>query len=221
VAEVTRTVERALAIMAAVGEQRALTLADCSRACDLAPSTALRLLRTLESSGFVRRGDDGLYRPGPRLLQLGAYVLSSESLIDVCRPAMEQLAATTGESTYLSVEGHGSTALYISIVDGTHSVRHSSWVGRTIPLTSSAAGQALRGELPKLGFITVEAGIESDVTAIAAPIRSADRIVAALSLVIPSYRVTDRLTTKYGRLLVAATADVSARLGRPQPPTAE
>ena len=166
--------------MAAVGEQRALTLADCSRACDLAPSTTLRLLRTLESSGFVRRGDDGLYRPGPRLLQLGAYVLSSdwlcapvshsssESLIDICRPAMEQLAATTGESTYLSVEGHGATALYISIVDGTHSVRHSSWVGRTIPLTSSAAGQALRGELPKSGFLTVEAGIESDVTAIAA-----------------------------------------------------
>jgi IclR family acetate operon transcriptional repressor len=217
VAEGTRTVERALAIVAAIGEHRALTLADCSRACDLAPSTALRLLRTLESAGFVRRGDDSLYRPGPRLVQLGAHVLSSDSLVDICRPVMEQLAAGTGESTYLSVEGHGSTALYISIVDGTHSVRHTSWVGRTIPLACSAAGQALRGELPASGFATVEAGIESDVTALAAPIRSVHRIVAALSLVVPSYRLTDRITAKYGRLLASAADEVSAQLGLPHP----
>lgn len=217
-AEVTRTVERALALVAAIGEQGALTLADCSRACDLAPSTALRLLRTLEASGFVRRGDDSLYRPGPRLVQLGAHVLSSESLVDICRPAMEHLAAETGESTYLSIEGHGSTALYISIVDGTHSVRHTSWVGRTIPLTSSATGRALRGDLPAAGFATVQGGIESDVTALAAPIRSAQRIVAALSLVIPSYRLTDRITTEYGGLLVAAANGLSAQLGLPGPP---
>ena len=61
---------------------------------------------------------------------------------------MEKLVAETGEAAYLSVEGHAGTALYISIVEGTHSVRHASWVGRTVPLDISAAGHALCGRVP-------------------------------------------------------------------------
>ena len=62
---------------------------------------------------------------------------------------MEELATETGESVYLSVEGHAATALYIGIVEGTHSVRHASWVGRTVPLDTSAAGHALRGKVSR------------------------------------------------------------------------
>src|SRR5439155_1725294 len=82
----------------------------------------------------------------------------------------------------LSVEGHADTALYISIVEGTHSVRHASWVGRTVPLDTSAAGHALRGRVPAEGYVIVERGVEADVTAIACPVHSEARIVAALSL---------------------------------------
>ena len=142
----TRTVERALALLATICERGGANLADSARDCDLAPSTALRLLRTLETTGFVSREEaGGTYRPGARLIQLGAQALSNESLIDLAKPTMEKLVAETGESAYLSVEGHGATALYIGIVEGTHSVRHASWVGRTVPLDKSAAGQALRG----------------------------------------------------------------------------
>ncbi len=175
-------------------------------------STALRLLRTLETTGFVRRDDARTYRPGSRVIQLGAQALSDESLVDLSRPAMEELATETGESVYLSVEGHAATAVYISIVEGTHSVRHASWVGRTVGLDTSAAGQALRGKVSEDGYVVVERGVESDVTAIACPVRSQDRITAAMSLVVPSYRLTARLTTRYGRRLAAATADVSAQL---------
>ena len=155
---------------------------------------------------------DDTYRPGSRIIQLGAQALSDESLVDLSRPAMEELATATGESVYLSVEGHAATAVYISIVEGTHSVRHASWVGRTVPLDTSAAGQALRSKVSEDGYVVVERGVESDVTAIACPVRSQDRITAAMSLVVPSYRLTARLTTRYGRRLAAATADVSAQL---------
>ena len=57
-------------------------------------------------------------------------------------------------------------------------------------------------------------GVETDVTAIACPVYSQARIVAALSLVIPSYRLTASQAMEYGRMLVSATADVSARLSR-------
>ncbi len=208
----TRTVERALALLAAVCDGGGANLVDTARECDLAPSTALRLLRTLETTGFVSKDAFGVYRPGSRIIQLGAQALSHESLIDLARGAMEVLATETGESVYLSVEGHRSTALYIGIVEGTHSVRHTSWVGRTVALDSSAAGHALRGKVPDAGYVVVERGVETDVTAIACPVYSQARIVAALSLVIPSYRLTASQAMEYGRMLVSATADVSARL---------
>ncbi|MDT5188107.1 MAG: IclR family transcriptional regulator, acetate operon repressor, partial [Mycobacterium sp.] len=147
-----------------------------------------------------------------RIIQLGAQALSDESLVDLAGAAMEELATDTGESVYLSVEGHAGTALYISIVEGTHSVRHASWVGRTVPLDTSAAGHALRGKVPDAGFVVVERGVETDVTAIACPVYSQARIVAALSLVIPSYRLTTSQATQHGRMLVSAAAGISARL---------
>lgn len=208
----TRTVERALSLLANVCEQGSTTLADASRAVDLAPSTALRLLRTLESSGFVRRDDEGSYRPGSRLMQLGAQALGHEALIDVCHDEMVGLEEATGESVYLSVEGHAASALYISIVEGSHSVRHANWVGRTIPLEGSAAGLVLRGETPESGYVIVERGIERDVTAIASPVTAAGRIVAVLSILVPSYRMTETSAQQCGALVAAAARRLSAGL---------
>jgi DNA-binding IclR family transcriptional regulator len=205
-------VERALALLAAVCERGSANLADSARDCDLAPSTALRLLRTLETTGFVSKDESGLYRPGGRIIQLGAQALSNESLIDLAAEAMEDVATETGESAYLSVEGHAGTALYISIVEGTHSVRHASWVGRTVPLDTSAAGHVLRGKIPEAGYVVVERGVEKDVTAIACPVYSQARIVAALSVVVPSYRLTATQAKQYGRTLLSAAAGITARL---------
>ena len=213
--QATRTVERALALLASVCDRGGANLADTARDCELAPSTALRLLRTLEATGFVRKDESGTYRPGSRIIQLGAQALSDESLVDLAGPAMDELATETGESVYLSVVGHAATAVYINIVEGTHSVRHASWVGRTVPLDVSAAGHALRGKVSEDGYVIVERGVETDVTAIACPVYSQRRIVAAMSLVIPSYRLSSDQRTQYGRLLIAAAADVSARLSSP------
>lgn len=217
----TRTVERALALLATICDRGGANLVESARDCDLAPSTALRLLRTLETSGFVTKDEVGLYRPGTRIIQLGASALSNEPLVDLARPAMTELVEKTGESVYLSVEGHRRTALYIGIVEGTHSVRHTSWVGRTVPLDGSAAGIALCGSIPDDGYVVVERGVEADVTAIASPVYSQARVVAALSLVVPTYRVTAEQAAEHGELLATAAAVVSARLSGPTSRRAE
>ncbi len=72
----------------------------------------------------------------------------------------------------------------------------------------------LRGRVPDVGYVVVERGVEADVTAIASPLYSEARIIAAMSLVIPSYRVTKGQAAEYGRMLTRATEDVSARLSR-------
>lgn len=208
----TRAVERALSLLAAVCAGGRVTSASCAREVDLSPSTTMRLLRTLEGTGFVSRGDDGLYRPGPRLVQLGTLALSKESLVDICRDEMTSLSEATGESVYLSVLGHRDTALYIAIVEGTHSIRHASWVGRTIPLEGTAAGQVLTDQVPEQGYVVIERGLEPDVTAIAAPIRSGQRVVAALSLIVPSYRLNTAAAHGLGRELTRRVLSRSAAL---------
>ena len=91
-----------------------------------------------------------------------------------------------------------------------------------MPLDISAAGHALRGKVPDDGYVVVERGVEADVTAIACPVYSQTRIVAAVSLVVPSYRLTATQATQYGQMLLSATADVSARLSSsPKPRTPE
>ncbi len=197
----TRTVERALTLLGAVCAQGAIALGEAAREADLSPSTALRLLRTLEGAGFIRRDDNGDFRPSARVIQLGALALSQQSIVSLCAEAMKMLVAVTGESCYLSIPGAGDTCLYIAIVEGTNSVRHASWVGRTIPLDGTAAGSILRGQCPPEGYTVVRSGVEDDVTAIAAPVVMGGRIAAALSIVVPSYRLSESKAVKIGERL--------------------
>ncbi len=207
----TRTVERALDLLGVVCDGGAVSLTDAAREAGLSASTALRLLRTMETSGFVRKDDDG-YRAGMRIVQLGALALSHESLVPLAAEAMKRLVAETGESAYLNVPASGGPnaghGIYIAVQEGTHSVRHTSWVGRSIELRGTAAGQVLRGETPAAGYVVVSNGVEPDVTAVAAPVLVGGQIVAALSVVAPSYRVSDDEAHRIGALLAAEASTI-------------
>ncbi|RJN32540.1 IclR family transcriptional regulator [Nesterenkonia natronophila] len=209
----TRTVQRALTLLASVCDRGSTTLAEVAREADLPPSTALRLMRTLETAEFLSRGDDNNYQPGPRLIQLGAKAFSREMLVPLSREPMQEVVAATGESVYLSVPGADETALYISIEEGTFSVRHTNWVGRTVPLEGSAAGKVLRSETPESGYVALENTIEEDVTAISAPISAGGRVVAAMSTLVPTYRLSEQRRSACGEALVRAAGTVSAALG--------
>lgn len=209
----TRTVERALALVAAVCERGNASLAEAARDVELPASTALRLLRTLEAGSFLSRDDEGGYRPGSRLIQIGAQAFSKEMLATLSHQPMEDIVEATGESVYLSIKGHRETALYIAISEGTHSIRHANWVGRTIPLEGSAAGQVLQDEIPDSGYVYIQSGVEEDVTAISVPIRVGGKVAAAMSVLVPTYRIDEVKGTHYGQLLLDAAQQVSRGLG--------
>ena len=213
----TRTVERALGLLAAVCADPPISLTECARRADLPASTALRLLRTLESTGFVARDRRGAYRPGVRVLQLGAMALGRQSLVELAQPSLARIVEQTGESTYLVVRGSGDTALYLAMTEGTHPVRHTSWVGRAIELADLAVGAALRGEVPSCGYLAQRDRLEPEITAIAAPVRRPGGIAAAINLLGPTYRIDERTSHDYGRIVSAEAAAISARLGAPEP----
>ncbi|MCT2007008.1 IclR family transcriptional regulator [Micrococcus lylae] len=208
----TRTVDRALDLLAAVTERSALTLSDAARQTDLAPSTALRLLRSLEGAGLVTRDDDGRYRPGAQLIRLGARAFTREPLVELSGEPMRALAEKTGESVYLAIAGPADTAVYIAIVEGTHSVRHTNWVGRTVPLDGTAVGAVLRGEVEADSVAMIKDTVERDVTALSAPITVQGSPVGALSTLVPTYRCTDELAESCRQALVEATAQIADAL---------
>jgi IclR family acetate operon transcriptional repressor len=209
----TRTVERALALLSQVCDSESISLTDCARRTRLPTSTALRLLRTMEQAGFVIRRDDGTFTAGPHLLQIGAMALGHSSLAKLAEPALHRIVAATGESAYLSVRGGGDTAVYIAMAEGTHSVRHTSWIGRSVPMTGLAVGHALLGDVPGAGFVAQRDSLEPDVTAIAAPILHPGGVAAALSLLGPTYRIDDDDIQRYGDILAAETRTLSSLLG--------
>lgn len=215
----TRSVQRALTLLAVVCDRGQTNLVEAARDADLPASTAMRLMRTLESADFLTRGPDGTYQPGPRLIQLGAKAFTREMLVPLSTEPMQSVVAATGESVYLAMPGVGQTALYVSIVEGTHSVRHSNWVGRTVPLENSAVGAVLQGNTPDAGYVVVEKTIEEDVTAICAPVRVDGRVVAAMSTLVPTYRLDTDKRHRCGQALVRATTAVSRALGEPAPAT--
>ena len=188
----TRTVDRALGLLAVVCDEDPIMLSDCARRAGLPASTALRLLRTLEGSGFVARDADGSFRAGPRLIQLGAQRPraarrwwrwpSRHSSASSRPPASRPTSASRGPA---------ETAIYIAMVEGTHAVRHTSWVGRAVPSADLAVGDALRGDVGPHGYVAQRDRVEPDVTAIVAPIRRPGGIAGALSLLGPTYRIDD------------------------------
>jgi urocanate hydratase len=209
----TRTVERALALLGVVTEAPT-SLSECARLTSLPPSTALRLLRTLESAGFATRDASGDYAAGPRMVQLGATSLGSHELTRIATPALERIVEATGESSYLSVRGVGETALYLALVEGTHAVRHTSWVGRSIPMSGLAVGRALTGDVPEAyGYVAERDLGEPDVTAIVAPIRSHGGVIGALSVLGPTYRIDDETMHRYGRVVAEEGTRLSEHFG--------
>ncbi|WP_214106814.1 IclR family transcriptional regulator [Acrocarpospora catenulata] len=84
--------------------------------------TTYHLLNTLVAEGALVKGDDRGYRLGPRIGALGdAYLEQGEPIDDLIAP-MRELAATTGETAYLSTWRRGEIEV-VATAEGSHSVR--------------------------------------------------------------------------------------------------
>lgn len=136
-------VGRALAILKAFGaECTAMTLTEIADATDLYKSTVLRLAASLEADGFLVRGPDRLFRPGPELWRLGALYQRGLDLGEVIRPALRRLVEATGETASFYV-ADGDERICLYRVNSPRSVRHHLEEGQRLPIDRGAAGRVL------------------------------------------------------------------------------
>ena len=148
-----QSVDRALQILRAFeGEGGALRVTDLAARLGVHKSTASRLAATLAAHDFLERADGAeAFRLGRRLVRLGM-VAAGRKLVDTARPAMEELAAATGETVVLSVSG-GDAAVHVAQVDSRFLLGGNRWIGLRSPLHASSDGKVLlsfgAAELPR------------------------------------------------------------------------
>lgn len=119
-----------------------LRVSDLARRLGVTRNKAFRLVKTLESRGFLQRVGDH-YRVGIRLLALGKLAAQPiEVLQAAARPEMEALNKETGETVYVLVPD-GSEAVCVATIESAHYLRISVAVGLRRPLHAGAGQKML------------------------------------------------------------------------------
>ncbi len=209
-----RSSDRALHLLKFVGRSDTGTsLTDAAADAELPISTALRQLRSLEAAGLVRRDvNTQMFFPGVELVRLAFAVISAAPLPTLTQPHLDSLAAATHESCYLAIPRDTKHAVYVASTPGTHQLRHTGWLDRPLPHRGTAVGAALAAR--RVEAFTQRDGIEEGVTAISCPIFDAnDHVVAAVSVVGPSFRFTPAFVRTCSKHCIAAAKDISHAIG--------
>ena len=141
-------VVKVLKILEAIHDAPAgLQLKQVAKETAINKSTAYRFLAHLEGEGYLYRDDAGAYVIGPKLARLGSGINYEESLRKISRPILHKLWITTGETVNLSVLD-GQDALYLDVIESSHTFRLASQVGSRRPLYCTSLGKAMMAFLP-------------------------------------------------------------------------
>lgn len=141
-------VARVLEVLGAFDDRhRQLPLARIAERAGLPAATALRITRELTAGGALVRGDDGSYRIGKRLWDLGLLWPVETDLMAVAAPFLQDLHAATRATVHLAVR-EGDSALYLARLSGRASVPAVSRVGARLPLYPTGVGKVLLAYAP-------------------------------------------------------------------------
>ncbi|GHE11721.1 IclR family transcriptional regulator [Klenkia taihuensis] len=124
-----------------------LTLSEIARAAGVPLSTAHRLVAELSSWGGLERDEDGGYRVGLRIWELGALAPRGLGLREAALPFMEDLYEVTHENVQLAVrEGH--EVLFVERFAARGAVTVLTQVGGRFALAPTGVGLVLLAHAP-------------------------------------------------------------------------
>lgn len=130
-----------------VRERRPCRVSELAAALGIARSNAHRTLQTLVECGWAVQDEaTSAYRPGVRLVELGALVEDASDLRTQLRPMLAKLAHASGETIHLAVLD-GSEIVYLDKFDSPLPVAAYSRVGGRAPAYCVASGKAMLAAL--------------------------------------------------------------------------
>lgn len=144
-----QSLTRALTVLNALARHDdGMTLTEVSRSVDLAPSTAHRLLTTLQQERFVHfDGETSRWLVGVQAFIVGNGFHQARDIGAVARPFLRRLVEETGETANLAVEDEGM-AVYLGQVESRQLMRAIAKPGGRVFMHSSALGKALLAAMP-------------------------------------------------------------------------
>lgn len=219
-----QTLDRSVAVLAAVAEAGRASLADLAEATGLARPTAHRLAVALEGHGLLGRDLEGRFRLGGRLVGWGARAAATLGLTEAAGPVLAALVEQTGESAQLFVR-EGDRRVCVATHERPSGLRDTVPLGAVLPLERGSGGKVLlawasdadrfpggAAELRSVrerGWADSVAERESGVASVSAPVRGpGGTVLAAVSVSGP----IDRLGRRPGRRLGPAVVAAAARL---------
>ena len=154
----SQSLERALQLVDLVAEGHS-TLEELSAELGVHKSTALRLLRVLESYRYVSHDRNHRYRIGPAVHALAHFEVDVEDVRTAARPAMRALGRRTGHTVHLATYRDGEVT-YVDKVEARDGLRMYSRIGLPAALHATAVAKVLLGGLEPRERDELLAGLE-------------------------------------------------------------
>jgi IclR family transcriptional regulator, acetate operon repressor len=144
-----QSLTRGLSLLEALARaEGGLTLTDVAQRVQLAPSTAHRLLSTLEKMGYVyQSGELGRWYVGLQAFTVGTGFLANRDFVAQSHPYMRRLMEQVGETANLAILD-GTEAVFIDQVQCRETMRTIVKLGSRVPLHASGVGKAIFAALP-------------------------------------------------------------------------
>jgi hypothetical protein len=139
-----RTVRRVTSILEAVARHReGVRLNAIVAVLDAPKSSVFGLVKGLVADGYLRE-QDGFYRLGPAVTALLASPMSpARDVLDVVRPAMDELRATFDE-TVMWCTRVGDSVVYLEVAESAQLIRYSAPLRTRRPLYPTHRGPGHR-----------------------------------------------------------------------------
>ncbi|WJR79236.1 IclR family transcriptional regulator [Bradyrhizobium sp. NP1] len=146
----TQSLSRAAALLRVIATRNSVgfRLSELVAAVGLERPTVRRLLQGLMREGFVRQAvSTRRYFLGRTLFELGLAASPDFDIRGVCAPALERIAARTGDTAFLTIRS-AFDSVCIDRFEGSYPVRALTVeIGARRPLGSTAGGLALLAQL--------------------------------------------------------------------------
>ena len=148
--ESSKTVRNALSLLSCfTRSQPVLTASELTRRLKLARTSVIRLLVTLETSGFIEKHPDGMgYRIGLRAFEIGTLFLVANPLSSLLVRALDELVEKTQCTAYFAILDKDDVVI-LNYREGTLPIRFIWQVGDRLPLHTTALGKAILAHMSR------------------------------------------------------------------------
>lgn len=144
-----QALDRGMQLLNMLSRDGTSTLTELALKAGMPPSTAHRLLTTMQNHGVVEFDETTQeWMIGVNAFRIGSSFLRRTNLLEAGRAAMRQLMETTGETANLAVGDNGDV-VFVSQVETHQPIRAFFRPGTRSPMHVSGIGKALMAEMPR------------------------------------------------------------------------